>query len=127
MTVLEACHLVLQTTTMNFTGKTFILNMGKPVNILQLAKNLAKIKTKINNDYNFTYKEIGLQPGEKLKETLKDKKEVLKKISNDIFMVKNKNKNINKFQIYFDKLKTSFLKGDKDNLIKNLKHIANFC
>ena len=127
MTVLEACHLVLQTTTMNFKGKTFILNMGKPVNILQLAKNLAKIKIKINNDYNFTYKEIGLQPGEKLKETLKDKKEVLKKISNEIFMVKNKNKNINKFQIYFDKLKVNFLKGDKDNLIKNLKHIANFC
>ena len=94
---------------------------------MQLAKNLAKIKIKINNDYNFTYKEIGLQPGEKLKETLKDKKEVLKKISNDIFMVKNKNKNINKFQIYFDKLKVNFLKGDKDNLIKNLKHIANFC
>ena len=41
MTVLEACHLVLQTTTMNLKGNTFILNMGKPINILQLAKNLA--------------------------------------------------------------------------------------
>ena len=79
MTVLEACHLVLQTTTMNLKGNTFILNMGKPINILQLAKNLAKIKTKINNNYNFEYREIGLQPGEKLKETLKDKKEILKK------------------------------------------------
>ena len=64
--------------------------MGKPINILQLAKNLAKIKIKIKNDYSFEYKEIGLQPGEKLKETLKDKKEVLKKINNEIFMVKNK-------------------------------------
>ena len=126
MTVLEACHLVLQTTTMNFKEKTFILNMGKPINILQLAKNLAKIKIKIKNDYSFEYKEIGLQPGEKLKETLKDKKEVLKKINNEIFMVKNKNKNINKFQVYFDKLKASFLKGDKNKLIKNLKYIANF-
>ncbi len=127
MTVLEACHLVLQTTTMNLKGNTFILNMGKPVNILQLAKNLAKIKTKINNDYNFEYREVGLQPGEKLKETLKDKKEILKKVSNEIFMVKNKNKNISKFQFYFEKLKVNFSKGDKNKLIKNLRDISKFC
>jgi FlaA1/EpsC-like NDP-sugar epimerase len=127
MTVLEACHLVLQTTTMNLKGNTFILNMGKPVNILQLAKNLAKIKTKINNNYNFEYREVGLQPGEKLNETLKDKKEILKKISNEIFMVNNKNKNISKFQIYFEKLKVNFLKGDNNKIVKNLKDIAKFC
>ena len=118
MTVLEACHLVLQTTTMNLKGSTFILNMGKPVNILQLAKNLAKIKTKINNDYNFEYREVGLQPGEKLKETLKDKKEILKRISNEIFMVSNKNKNLNKFQYYFEKLKKIFIKVVKINLLE---------
>ena len=112
---------------MNLKGNTFILNMGKPVNILQLAKNLAKIKTKINNNYIFEYREVGLQPGEKLNETLKDKKEILKKISNEIFMVNNKNKNISKFQIYFEKLKVNFLKGDNNKLVKNLKDIAKFC
>ena len=127
MTVLEACHLVLQTTTMNLNGSTFILNMGKPVNILQLAKNLGKIKTKINNDYNFEYREIGLQPGEKLNENLKDKKEILKKISNEIFMVNDKNKNLDKFQIYFEKLKENFYKGDKNKLVRNLKDIAKYC
>ena len=127
MTVLEACHLVLQTTTMNLKGSTFILNMGKPVNILQLAKNLAKVKTKINNDYNFEYREIGLQPGEKLNETLKDKKEILKKVSNEIFMVNYKNKNLDKFQIYFEKLKKNFYKGDKNKLVRNLKDIAKYC
>ena len=127
MTVLEACHLVLQTTTMNLKGNTFILNMGKPVNILQLAKNLAKVKTKINNDYNFEYREIGLQPGEKLNETLKDKKEILKRISNEIFMVSNKNKNLNKFQYYFEKLKENFYKGDKNKLVRNLRDISKYC
>ena len=126
MTVLEACHLVLQTTTINFKANTFILNMGKPVNILQLAKNLAKIKNKINNDYNFEYREIGLQPGEKLNETLKDKKETLKKISNEIFVVNNKKQNLDKFQIYFEKLKVNFLKGDKNKLIENLKDISKY-
>ena len=127
MTILEACHLVLQTTKINFKGNTFILNMGKPVNILQLAKNLAKIKTKINNDYKFEFKEIGLQPGEKLNETLKDKKEALKKISNEIFMVNNKNKNLDKFEIYFKKLRENFYKADKDKLVRNLKDITKYC
>ena len=78
MTVLEACHLVLQTAAINSKGSIFILNMGKAINILKLAKNLGRIKKKLNNNYDFKYKEIGLQPGEKLKETLKDKKEILK-------------------------------------------------
>ena len=44
MTVLEACHLVLQTTAINSKGNIFILNMGKSINILKLARNLGKIK-----------------------------------------------------------------------------------
>ena len=118
MTVLEACHLVLQTTTISSKGNTFILNMGKPINIFDLAKNLAKIKLKTNRSYDFEYKEIGLQPGEKLKETLKDKNENLKKISNEIFMVQNKNKNIDKFIFYFKKLENNFFKLKKKNCLK---------
>ena len=127
MTVLEACHLVLQTTTISSKGNTFILNMGKPINIFDLAKNLAKIKLKTNRSYDFKYKEIGLQPGEKLKETLKDKNENLKKISNEIFMVQNKNKNIDKFIFYFKKLENNFFKLKKKKLLKDLKDIVKFC
>ena len=126
MTVLEACHLVLQTTTINSKGNIFILNMGKPINILKLAQNLAKIKNKINGNYNFRYKEIGLQPGEKLHETLKDKREILKKVSNEIFMVRNKNKSIKEFKLYFDRLRMNYFKAQKNKLIRDLKNIANF-
>ena len=101
--------------------------MGKPINILELAKNLGKIKKKLNNNYVFKYKEIGLQPGEKLKETLKDKKENLKKISNEIFMVYNKKQNNDKFQNFFENLKANFFQFKKDKLIKDLKNIAKFC
>ncbi len=125
MTVLEACHLVLQTTTINSNEKTFILNMGKPINILKLAENLAKLKIRIKNDYVFKYKEIGLKPGEKLKETLKDKNEILLKKSKEIFAVKNRKKINYNFKIYFDELKRSFFKDPKKVLIKQLKKIAN--
>ena len=126
MTVLEACHLVLQTTTINSKGNVFILNMGKPINILKLAKNLGKIKMKLNNNYIFKYKEVGLQPGEKLRETLKDKKETIRKISKEIFMVYNKHQKNNKFKFYFEKLKNNYYKAQKNKLIKELKNITKF-
>ena len=126
MTVLEACHLVLQTTTINSKGNVFILNMGKPINILKLAKNLGKIKMKLNNNYIFKYKEVGLQPGEKLRETLKDKKETIRKISKEIFIVYNKHQKNNKFKFYFEKLKNNYYKAQKNKLIKELKNITKF-
>ena len=127
MTVLEACHLVLQTAAINSKGSIFILNMGKAINILKLAKNLGRIKKKLKNNYDFKYKEIGLQPGEKLKETLKDKKEFLKKINNEIFIVSNKTQNISKFEIHFESLKKNFFLFKKERLIKELKNISKFC
>ena len=63
MTIHEACHLVLQTIEINKKDNTFVLNMGKPLNILSLAKDLGRIKTRINPNYKFEFKEIGLQPG----------------------------------------------------------------
>ena len=123
MTAMEACHLVLQTTTINSKGNIFILNMGKPINILNLAKNLGKIKMKLNNKYVFKYKETGLKPGEKLTETLKDDKESLRRVSKEIFMVYNKKSNIKKFSFYFEKLKDNFFKSKKIGVIKELKNI----
>ena len=52
--------------------------MGKPLNILKLAKKLGEIKSKINPSYNFRYKIVGLKPGEKIHETIVDDKEINK-------------------------------------------------
>ncbi len=127
MTVLEACYLVLKTSSIYSKQNIFILNMGKPINILKLAQNLARIKTKINNNYFFRYKEVGLQPGEKLRETLKDKKEILQKKSKEIYTVRNKSNNIHKFEFYFKILNQCYIKGDKKGLIKALKNLTMFC
>ena len=126
MTVLEACHLVLQTASIKSNGKIFILNMGKPINIFQLAKDLAKIKMKINYKYQFKYKEIGLQPGEKLKETLKDKNEFIRKISKEMFLVDAKNKVNANFKNDLDDLKYNYFKANKNKLIYILKKISKY-
>ena len=118
--------LVLQTIDINIKENTFILNMGKPLNILNLAKDLGKIKSKINPNYNFKYKEVGLQPGEKLHENIVDKKENIKKFNNEIFLVRRKQKIKLNFSIIYENLRKYYEEMNKKKLLINLVKIKNF-
>jgi FlaA1/EpsC-like NDP-sugar epimerase len=124
MTVLEACHLVLQTSAIKTNEKIFILNMGRPINIFKLASNLAKIKMRLNPKYKFEYKEIGLYPGEKLNETLRDRSEIIKKVNKEIFAVVNKKRINNDFIKHYEKLIFYYSEIKKKELISSLKKIS---
>ena len=126
MTIHEACHLVLQTTEINKKDNTFVLNMGKPLNILDLAKDLGKIKSKINPSYKFKYVEVGLQPGEKLHETIVDKKEMRKRLNNEIFVIKRKKNRTMNFGILYNSLVKCYQKMNKKELTSILIKIRNF-
>ena len=95
MTIKEACLLVLETVNLRLKNKTFILNMGKPVKIINIIKFLIKLKKDINPDFKFKIKEIGLQKGEKINEKLISNKEKLIKINKNIFIIKEKKINEN--------------------------------
>ncbi len=66
MLISEACELVLQAGALGNGGEIFILDMGKPVKILSLAKQMLKLK----GAENIAIKYIGLRDGEKLHEEL---------------------------------------------------------
>jgi UDP-N-acetylglucosamine 4,6-dehydratase len=75
MTIPEAAQLVIQAGAMGKGGDVFVLDMGKPVNILELAKTLirlsgleAKDEEHENGDIEIQF--TGLRPGEKLYEEL---------------------------------------------------------
>ena len=75
MTLPEAAELVIQASAMAKGGDVFILEMGKQINILELAKHFIKlsglsIKDKKNPKGDIEIKIIGLRPGEKLFEEL---------------------------------------------------------
>ena len=125
MTVLEACYLVLLTTNIKPDNKIFVLNMGKPLNILKLAQKLGKLKSKINPNYKFKFKITGLKPGEKLHENLVDKNEIKSKLNKEIFFVKSKLNKKSNFASYYDKLVFLFKKQQKNKLLKQLIKIKN--
>jgi FlaA1/EpsC-like NDP-sugar epimerase len=69
MTIPEACQLVLQASTMGKGGEIFVLDMGDPVRIADLARNLILLSgLRPERDVRIEY--IGVRPGEKLYEEL---------------------------------------------------------
>ena len=86
MTIPEASQLVLQSGEMAKDGELFVLDMGKPVKILELAENMIRLM-----GYE-PYKDIdivetGLRPGEKLYEELLIKDETLSKTKNELIFI----------------------------------------
>ena len=69
MTIPEAVHLVLYSATMGRGGETFILDMGKPVKIDQLARQMIRLSG-LTPDVDVPIEYTGLRPGEKLYEEL---------------------------------------------------------
>ena len=86
MTISEATQLVLESGAMANRGELFVLNMGKPVRIYDLAVQMIKMSG-YEPDVDIKIKEIGLRPGEKLYEELLIKNEGMVETDNDLIFI----------------------------------------
>ena len=105
MTIPEAVQLVIQAGAMAKGGEIFILDMGDPVKILDLANNLIRLSG-LEPNFDIEVKFTGLRPGEKLYEELLMSEEGISKTDNKkIFIGKQLDIDSNKINFYLDKLK----------------------
>jgi FlaA1/EpsC-like NDP-sugar epimerase len=77
MTIPEACQLVLQAACMGQGREIFILDMGEPVKIVDLARDLIRLSGLSTDDIEIRF--TGTRPGEKLFEELSLKEEIAEK------------------------------------------------
>ncbi|WP_212789343.1 polysaccharide biosynthesis protein [Francisella halioticida] len=116
MLIPEACELVLQAGAIAKNSETFVLDMGKPVKIIDLAKQFKRLSGMEDIEIKIT----GLRPGEKLYEELLIDESDIRTEYKDIFIGKKTFYNIDVLKQDLDRL---FI-NDKYQQIKLLKHIV---
>ncbi|OAS85127.1 MULTISPECIES: polysaccharide biosynthesis protein [Metabacillus] len=120
MTIPEASRLVIQAGALAKGGEIFVLDMGDPVRIVDLAKNLIKLSG--NNIDEIGIEFSGIRPGEKLFEELLKKEEVHEEqIYPKIYIGKTSNLYIEEIEYIIKNFKTL----ERDHLRKTLLDLAN--
>lgn len=95
MTIPEASQLVLQSGAIANNGELFVLDMGQPIKIMDLAENMIRL----SGAQGIEIVETGLRPGEKLYEELLLKTEELDKTDNSMIFIERDNA-LSKEEIY---------------------------
>lgn len=118
MTIPEAAQLVIEAGSIGEGGEIFILDMGKPVKIYELAQSMIKL-----SNANVGIDIVGLRPGEKLyEELLYDVNNAIKTENKKIFITKIKSgKDITEF---YDKLEECTHNPDINNIKSVMKEVV---
>ena len=124
MTIPEASCLVLEASTLGQGGEIFCFDMGEPVRIADLAKNMIRLAGFIpGKDIQITY--TGLRPGEKLYEELLNQKELTLPTANEKIMIaKVRENDFDEMALKIDKLIESARKGLTFPSVKLMKEIV---
>ena len=124
MTIPEAVQLVLQASAMGRGGEIFVLDMGKPVSVLELARNMIRLAG-ITHGRNIEIVFTGLRPGEKLFEELRLDDENLRQTSHEQIRVLNSVlPDIRQVNVWLDDLSAILAARNVNALVQKLKEIV---
>lgn len=125
MTIPEAVQLVLQASILGRSGEVLMLNMGEPVKIVDLAKELIHLSGyEVNKDIDIVF--TGLRPGEKLFEELFIEGEEYENTEHEkLLVVKNASRIIpNSLNITVEKLLGVAARNDTNSIILLLSQLV---
>ena len=129
MTIEEAVQLVIQSSVLSTGGDIFLLDMGKPVSIYDLAKQMIKlsgktIKNSSHPDGNIEIKIVGLKPGEKLYEELLVNKKTLPTKHKRIFIADEEDLDSNlNMSLIMDEFESAALRRETNKVLNIMKKV----
>jgi len=124
MTIPEAAQLVIQSGAIGNGGEVFILDMGEPIKIIELARDLIKLSG-YQEDIDIEIEIVGLRPGEKMyEEILLDTEEDISTEHEKIYISNLNSISKQKVLTNVESLNKSINNPDKSNIINILKKIV---
>ena len=121
MLIPEACRLVLEAGVHGHGGEIFVFDMGKPVRIADLAKQMISL----SGAYNVEIKYTGLRPGEKLyEEVLSSTENTLPSFNKKIRIAKVREYDYDKAQTAIDELMAVAESYDDLKIVEKMKEIV---
>lgn len=122
MTIPEATQLVIQASAMGSDNEIFVLNMGEPVSIVELAENIIRLSGfEPNKDIPINY--IGVRPGEKIHEQLFDENEKEIATSNKQIFIAQSEITHDYWKDIIGKIQTIIANGNSQTLIELFREI----
>ncbi len=124
MTIPESCQLILQSGAMGEGGEIFILDMGRPVRILDMAKDLIAFSG-FEPDKDIKIEFIGLRPGEKLyEELITEGENIVPTLHHKIMVLRGQSCNQNVLNGSIDAIQRLAHRQDGEGIRLKLKEIV---
>ena len=124
MSTPEACLLVLEAGAIGRGGEVFVLDMGKPIKIVDLAKEMIRLSG-YEPDQDIPIVFVGPRPGEKFFEDILTAEEGTEATKNEkIFMAKLAPVEESALQGGIERLQESIQEGKREGIVRNLRAIV---
>ena len=123
MSISEAVQLIIQAGTIGRKGEIFVLDMGEPIRISDLAKDLIRLSGYAEDDLDIEY--VGLRPGEKLfEEILIDEERAKATNFEKIFIAPPVENGRDDFQEKLEEIIEAARKGEDDRILQALREVG---
>jgi FlaA1/EpsC-like NDP-sugar epimerase len=124
MTISEAVALVIRAGSLGSGGETFVLDMGEPVSILELARKMIELSG-LEPDRDIAIEMIGSRPGEKLQEELFNPFEQAQPTGADkIWLAERDPMDTERVEAIFDEILLLVLEGDATGLAEKVSQLT---